>query len=103
MPQFFSEAGQNLTRFYKESRTTVAKDSPLKKHFQGQVTPSPAPENAHKNLVATLLPPDRPLFAMGRCCPKIQKKGKREGKILNLISFELGAIGGKLMLISCIF
>jgi hypothetical protein len=31
------------------------------------------------------------------------KKGKRRGKVLNLISFKLEALGGKLMLISYLF
>jgi len=45
-----------------------------------------------------LLPPlESPLLARGRCCPKI-KKLKRKGKVLKLISFELEAVGGMLML-----
>jgi hypothetical protein len=65
------------------------------------VTPSPAPENAHNNLGATLLPPpDSNVFSRERCCLIIFKNDKRGRKVLNLISFKFGALGGKLMLIT---
>ena len=35
--------------------------------------------------------------------PKIPKKSKKEAKILSLISYELVAVGGKLMLILYFF
>ena len=33
-PYFFLGAGQKLTRSYKGSRTTIATDLPLEKHYQ---------------------------------------------------------------------
>jgi hypothetical protein len=72
----------------------------MKMHLQRWVMPSPA----HENLGATLLPPpDSIVFARGKCCPKIQKKAKEERRFLNLISFEVEALEGKLMLITCLF
>jgi hypothetical protein len=39
----------------------------------------------------------------GEVLPENSKKGKRGAKVLNLISFELGALEGKLMLIPYLF
>jgi hypothetical protein len=70
--------------------------------FKGGWWCHPPPKNTYKNLGSGFfLLPTAPLVAQGRCCPKIQKK--RGGEVLNLISFELGALGGKLMLIPYLF
>ena len=69
---FFPESGQNITRSYKWSADTVASKS------------------TRKNQGAALFPPpNSPLLAWGRCYPKIKKKVKRGGEVLNLISFCL--------------
>jgi hypothetical protein len=52
------------------------------------------PENAHKILYSV---------CSGEMLPENLKIGKRGRKVLNLISFELGALGGKLMLIPYLF
>jgi len=54
------------------------------------MTSSPTAKNARQKYSCHLLPPpDSPLLARGRCCPKIKRKQKGR-KVLSLISFELG-------------
>jgi hypothetical protein len=43
----------------------------------------------------------QPIACSGEVLPKIKRK--RGEKVLNLISFELGALGGKLILIPYVF
>jgi hypothetical protein len=58
---------------------------------------------ADKNLGAPFLLLPTAHCLLGRGAARKCKKRKRGGKILNLISFELEAVGGKLVLISYLF
>jgi hypothetical protein len=63
------------------------------------LTPQPAPKNIYKNLDTFFLLPTLDCL-LGREDPPRAEKRKRGGhELLNLISFELGALGGKLTLI----
>jgi hypothetical protein len=65
---------------------------------------SVTPKNAHKNMGSTLLSsPDSTVFALGWCCPKIQKKVQNGSEGFKLDFLEFGALGGKLILIPYLF
>jgi len=73
----------------------------MKKHykyvsFRGG-SPPPTPENMYKNMGIFLFLPT-PIVWSGEELPQDLKK-KKDEEVFNLISFELGALGGKLTLI----
>ena len=46
---------------------------------------------------------EQSIVCLGEELHENKKKVKKGGKVINLISFELGAVGGKLMLTSYLF